>query len=111
MTTATAEAPAKGLDFGLTPEQLAIRDTAREFARREIDPIVEETDESQEFPTAVFKKAGELGFLGVLFPEAYGGAGLGYVDYVLIIRELAEVDPSVALSVAAHNSLDRKSVV
>lgn len=105
MTTATAEAPAKGLDFGLTPEQLAIRDTAREFARREIDPIVEETDESQEFPTAVFKKAGELGFLGVLFPEAYGGAGLGYVDYVLIIRELAEVDPSVALSVAAHNSL------
>lgn len=105
MTTATAEAPAAGLDFGFTPEQLAIRETAREFARREIDPIVEETDESQEFPTAVFKKAGELGFLGVLFPEEYGGAGLGYVDYVLIIRELAEVDPSVALSVAAHNSL------
>lgn len=105
MTTATAEAPATGLDFGLTPEQIAIRETAREFARREIDPIVEETDESQEFPTAAFKKAGELGFLGVLFPEAYGGAGLGYVDYVLIIRELAEVDPSVALSVAAHNSL------
>lgn len=105
MTTATTEAPVRGLDFGLTPEQLAIRETAREFARREIDPIVEETDESQEFPTAVFKKAGELGFLGVLFPEAYGGAGLGYVDYVLVIRELAEVDPSVALSVAAHNSL------
>lgn len=105
MTTATAEVSAEGLDFGLTTEQLAIRETAREFARREIDPIVEETDESQEFPTAVFKKAGELGFLGVLFPEAYGGAGLGYVDYVLIIRELAEVDPSVALSVAAHNSL------
>lgn len=93
------------VDFGLSPEQIAIRETAREFARREIDPIVEETDESQEFPLAVFKKAGELGFLGVLFPEAYGGAGLGYVDYVLIIRELAEVDPSVALSVAAHNSL------
>ncbi|MGH9382360.1 MAG: acyl-CoA dehydrogenase family protein, partial [Thermoanaerobaculia bacterium] len=94
-----------GVDFGLTGEQLAIREAAREFARREIDPIVEETDESQEFPLAVFKKAGELGFLGVLFPEEYGGAGLGYVDYVLIIRELGEVDPSVALSVAAHNSL------
>ncbi len=105
MTLATVEVPAVGVDFGLTGEQLAIREAAREFARREIDPIVEETDESQEFPLAVFKKAGELGFLGVLFPEEYGGAGLGYVDYVLIIRELGEVDPSVALSVAAHNSL------
>jgi alkylation response protein AidB-like acyl-CoA dehydrogenase len=93
------------VDFSLTDEQRAIQETAREFARREVDPIVDESDESQKFPREVMAKAGELGFLGVLFPEDLGGAGLGYVEYVLIITELSKVDPSVGISVAAHNSL------
>ena len=93
------------LDFSFTPEQLAVQETAREFARREIDPIVDEHDESQKFPMAVMKKAAELGFLGIIFPEELGGAGLGYVDYVLVVTELSAVDPSVGISVAAHNSL------
>jgi alkylation response protein AidB-like acyl-CoA dehydrogenase len=93
------------INFELSAEQRAIRDAARDFAAKEVDPIVEETDEAQRFPIEVFKKAGELGFLGVLFPEEYGGAALGYVDYYLIIRELSRVDPSFGLGVAAHNSL------
>ncbi len=93
------------IDFSLTPEQQAIREVAREFALREIDPIVEEIDEEQRFPTEVFAKLGELGFLGILFPEELGGSGLGYVEYALIICELSRVDPSVGLSLAAHNSL------
>jgi alkylation response protein AidB-like acyl-CoA dehydrogenase len=93
------------VDFGLTEEQRAIQETAREFARRELDPIVDEIDETQRFPREVMDKAGELGFLGILFPESYGGAGLGYVEYVLVVTELSKVDPSVGISVAAHNSL------
>jgi alkylation response protein AidB-like acyl-CoA dehydrogenase len=95
----------KKVDFSLTDEQRAIQETAREFARREVDPIVDEIDESQKFPMDVIKKAGELGFLGIIFPEEYGGAGLGYVEYVIVITELSKVDPSVGISVAAHNSL------
>ncbi len=98
-----AESPT--LDFSFTAEQRAVREAARDFALKEIDPIVDEIDEAQKFPREVFKKAGELGFLGVIFPEELGGAGLGYVDYVLVISELARIDPSVSLSVAAHNSL------
>lgn len=93
------------IDFAFTPEQLAIAETAREFARQEIDPIVDEIDESQHFPREVMAKAGELGFLGVIFPEEYGGAGLGYVEYGIVIVELSRIDPSIGLSVAAHNSL------
>jgi alkylation response protein AidB-like acyl-CoA dehydrogenase len=93
------------LDFSLTDEQRAIAETARAFARQEIDPIVDEIDESQRFPREVMMKAGELGFLGIIFPEEYGGAGLGYLDYVLVVTELSRVDPSVGISVAAHNSL------
>ncbi len=93
------------MDFSLTEEQRAIRETAREFARREVDPIVDEFDEQQKFPREVIRKAGELGFLGIIFPEEYGGAGLGYTEYVLVVTELSRVDPSVGISVAAHNSL------
>ena len=93
------------MDFALTAEQRAIRDAAREFARSEVSPIVDEHDESQKFPLAVMKKAAELGFLGVLFPEELGGSGLGYVEYVLVVTELSKVDPSIGISVAAHNSL------
>lgn len=93
------------MDFALTDDQRAVRDAAREFARGEIDPIVDEIDEAQRFPIEVMKKAGELGFLGVIFPEKYGGVGLGYVSYALIVAELSAVDPSIGISVAAHNSL------
>jgi hypothetical protein len=93
------------VDFSLTEEQRAIQETAREFARREVDPIVDAIDESQKFPREVMAKAGELGFLGIIFPEEVGGAGLGYVEYVLVVTELSKVDPSVGISVAAHNSL------
>ncbi|HEY4573948.1 MAG TPA: acyl-CoA dehydrogenase family protein [Thermoanaerobaculia bacterium] len=93
------------MDFSLTDEQRAIQETAREFARREVDPIVDEIDESQKFPREVMRKAGELGFLGIIFPEEYGGAGLGYIEYVIVVTELSRVDPSVGISVAAHNSL------
>ena len=93
------------MDFSLTDEQRAIQETAREFARREVDPIVDEIDEQQKFPREVMRKAGELGFLGIIFPEEYGGAGLGYIEYVIVITELSRVDPSVGISVAAHNSL------
>jgi alkylation response protein AidB-like acyl-CoA dehydrogenase len=93
------------VDFALTDEQRAIQETARDFARREVDPIVDEYDESQKFPREVIAKAADLGFLGIIFPEEYGGAGLGYVEYVLVVTELSKVDPSVGISVAAHNSL------
>lgn len=93
------------MDFSLTDEQRAIQETAREFARREVDPIVDEYDESQKYPREVIAKAADLGFLGIIFPEEVGGAGLGYVEYVIVVTELSKVDPSVGISVAAHNSL------
>ncbi len=82
-----------------------VRRLVREFARTEIAPHAREWDERSEFPHEVFRKLGELGFLGVLVPEEYGGAGLTYRDYVAIVEELAAVEGGVALSVAAHNSL------
>ena len=93
------------IDFSLSEEQRAIRQAAQDFARSEIDPLVEEIDETQTFPRELFAKIGELGFLGIIFPEELGGSGLGYVDYVLILNEISKVDPSIGLSVAAHNSL------
>jgi len=104
-TTALGVETAAGPEFSLTAEQRAIQELARDFAKNEVDPIVEEIDEAQRFPYEVIQKAGELGFLGVIFPEEYGGAGLGYVEYVLVVTELSKVDPSVGISVAAHNSL------
>jgi alkylation response protein AidB-like acyl-CoA dehydrogenase len=89
----------------LNENQVIIRDTIREFAENKIRPKIMEWDESQEFPMDLFHELGELGFMGILFPEEYGGAGLGYVDFVVIIEEIAKVDPSIALSVAAHNGL------
>lgn len=93
------------MDFSLTEDQRAVQETARDFALREVDPIVDEIDEAQRFPKEIIKKAGELGFLGIIFPEEYGGAGMGYLEYVLVVTELSKVDPSVGISVAAHNSL------
>ena len=93
------------MDFRLTDEQLQIQQTVRDFAESEIKPHVMEWDEAQTFPLDVIKKLGELGMLGAIFPEQYGGAGLSYVDYVNIIEELGVVDSGVGLTVAAHNSL------
>lgn len=89
----------------LTAEQQAIRQAAREFADAEIRPHVMEWDEAQHFPRDVFRKLGELGFLGTIFPEEYGGAGLSYMDYIGVVEEIAAVDGSVGLSLAAHTSL------
>jgi alkylation response protein AidB-like acyl-CoA dehydrogenase len=86
-------------------ERRAIVETVRDFCAAEIKPHVMRWDEAQEFPREVFRKLGELGFLGVLVPEEHGGAALTYMDYQAIVEEIAAVDPSVALSLAAHNSL------
>jgi alkylation response protein AidB-like acyl-CoA dehydrogenase len=96
---------AAGYDTSLSEEQIAIRDLARDFAEREIRPVVMEYDESQEFPTEIFRKMAELGFLGIMLPTEYGGAGLGATEASIIIEEISRVDPSVGLGVAAHNGL------
>src|SRR5437667_8440939 len=82
-----------------------VQEMARAFAEREIKPVVMKFDESQEFPVAIMQQLGDLGFLGVIFPEEYGGAGFGYLEFITIIEEISKVDPSIGLTVAAHNSL------
>ncbi len=91
--------------FDLTDDQISIRDMVRDFARNEIAPNAVEWDREQHFPTELFAQLGELGLLGVLIPEELGGAGLGYVEYVLILEEIGAADGGVGLGVAAHNSL------
>src|SRR5262250_2933106 len=93
------------MNFELTEEQKQIKSSVREFAESEIAPHVMEWDESQHFPVELKPKLAELGLTGVLFPDEYGGAGMGYVEYATIIEELSRVDGSVGISVAAHNSL------
>ena len=93
------------MEFELTKEQVLLQEMARSFAEKEIKPVVMKYDESQEFPYEIMRKLGDLGFLGVIFPEEYGGAGFGYLEYITIIEEIAKIDPSVGLSIAAHNSL------
>jgi alkylation response protein AidB-like acyl-CoA dehydrogenase len=93
------------MDFELNEEQQQIKMSVREFAEGEIAPHVREWDESQHFPVELLPKLAAQGFMGVIFPEEYGGAGMGYVEYVTIIEELSRVDGSVGISVAAHNSL------
>jgi alkylation response protein AidB-like acyl-CoA dehydrogenase len=93
------------LDFTFTEEQKQLRKSVREFAEGEIAPHVMEWDEVSHFPTELLAKLGEMGLMGVIFPEEYGGAGLGYVEYATVIEELARIDGSVGLFVAAHNSL------
>jgi alkylation response protein AidB-like acyl-CoA dehydrogenase len=93
------------MNFELTEEQQQIKASVREFAEAEIAPHVMEWDETQHFPVELQPKLAELGLMGVLFPEQYGGAGMGYVEYATIIEELSRVDGSVGISIAAHNSL------
>jgi alkylation response protein AidB-like acyl-CoA dehydrogenase len=91
--------------FGLTDEQEQLRKEVRAFAEREVAPHVSEWDEKSLFPHDVVKKLGPMGLMGVIFPEDLGGAGMGYVEYVLAIEELSRVDGSVGIIVASHNSL------
>jgi hypothetical protein len=93
------------LDFELTAEQQVLRETIRSFAEEKIAPHVREWDDACRFPKEIFAELGEMGVMGAIFPEEYGGAGMSYVDYVLIIEELSRIDPSVGIGVAAHNSL------
>ena len=93
------------MDFSLTEEQIQLRRSVREFAEGEIAPHVMEWDEASHFPAEIIPKLAEMGLLGVVFPEKYGGAGLGYVEYAIVIEELSRVDGSVGIIVAAHNSL------
>ena len=93
------------MQFDLTEEQQQVKKMVREFAETEIKPHVMAWDEAQHFPRELFTKMGELGLTGVVFPEEFGGAGMGYVEYATVIEEIARVCGSVGLSVAAHNSL------
>jgi len=93
------------VDFEYTPEQIQLRKSVREFAEAEIAPHVMEWDEAQIFPAEVVRKLGQLGYMGATFPEELGGAGLGYIEYSIIIEELSRVDGSVGIIVAAHTSL------
>ena len=99
------ETNTESFETELNENQVIIRDTIRDFTQKKIKPKVMEWDEAQEFPMEIFRELGDLGFMGVIFPEEYGGAGLGYTEFVVIIEEIGKIDPSIALSVAAHNGL------
>src|SRR6056300_257630 len=99
------------IDFELRPEiqttetQRMVFEAARDFSSQHIQPNIMDWDEAQYFPKDIFEKAGALGFMGMLIPEAYGGSGMGYHEYVTLIETISIVDPSIGLSIAAHNSL------
>jgi short-chain 2-methylacyl-CoA dehydrogenase len=93
------------MDFTLNEEQLAIRNTCREFAEQEIQPIAEQMDATGQFPYAVIRQMGELGLLGLPFPEEYGGAGADFLSYCLAIEEISRGDVSVGITMEAHTSL------
>lgn len=93
------------MNFEYNETQSMIAQSIRDFAEQNIRPFIMEWDEAQIFPIPLFKKLGEMGFMGVLVPEELGGSGLGYHEYITIIEEISKVDSSIGLSVAAHNSL------
>lgn len=93
------------LNFTLTDDQEAIRDQIRSFVEQEIKPVAISYDETQEFPTEIFKKLGDLGYLGIVIPDEYEGSSMGYMEYALVVEEVARGCPSIALGVAAHNGL------
>jgi alkylation response protein AidB-like acyl-CoA dehydrogenase len=93
------------MDFDLTDEQRLIRDTVRDFARSEVAPVAEELDRTKSFPYELVAKLGELGLMGIPFPEEYGGGGADTLSYVLAVEELTRIDSSVAITMAAHTSL------
>ncbi|MEO8238754.1 MAG: acyl-CoA dehydrogenase family protein [Flavobacterium sp.] len=93
------------MNFDYNETQSMIAQSIKDFAEKNIRPYIMEWDEAQIFPIQLFKQLGEMGFMGVLVPEEYGGSGLGYHEYITVIEEISKVDPSIGLSVAAHNSL------
>jgi len=93
------------MDFKINENQKMIADMIKQFGKKNITPFVREWDDNQIFPVDVFKKLGELGLMGVLVPEQYGGSGFSYNEYITAIEQLAILDPSIGLSMAAHNSL------
>ena len=93
------------MNFEYSETQKMIADSIKDFADQHIRPNIMEWDEKQHFPVDLFKKLGEMGYMGVLVPEEYGGTGLGYHEYITVVEEISKVDPSIGLSVAAHNSL------
>jgi alkylation response protein AidB-like acyl-CoA dehydrogenase len=93
------------MNFEYNDTQLMIAQSIKDFAEKNIRPNIMEWDEAQIFPVPLFKQLGEMGFMGVLVPEEYGGSGLGYHEYITVVEEISKVDPSIGLSVAAHNSL------
>lgn len=93
------------MDFNLTDSQLEVQKLARDFAQTRIAPVAMKYDESQEFPMDIAKELGEMGFLGVIFPEEYGGSNFSTMDYAIIVEEISKADPSLGLTVAAHNGL------
>ncbi len=93
------------MNFELTDDQKAIRSSIRDFAESEIAPVAEELDRNKQFPYEIVKKLGELGFMGMIYPEEYGGAGADSISYAIVIEELGRVDTSVGITVAAHTSL------
>lgn len=93
------------MNFDYSETQKMIAQSIRDFAEQHIRPHIMEWDESQHFPVDLFKKLGEMGFMGAIVPEELGGSGLGYHEYITIVEEISKVDPSIGLSVAAHNSL------
>ena len=98
------------MDFEPTETQELIRKTVRDYAETKILPRVMEHDESMEFPMELVKGLGELGLLGVIFPEKLDGAGFGTLEYATVVEELARVDPSIGLTVAAHVSLSTNHI-
>jgi short-chain 2-methylacyl-CoA dehydrogenase len=93
------------VDFDLSDEQRLLRDTVRDFAAQEVAPVAEELDRTKSFPYEIVRKMGELGLMGIPFPEEYGGGGADTLAYVLAVEELARVDSSVCITMAAHTSL------
>ena len=93
------------MDFQLTQTELEVQKLARDFARSRIAPVVMKYDESQEFPMDIIRELGDMGFMGITFPEQYGGANFPTMIYAIVVSEISAVDPSVGLTVAAHNGL------
>ncbi|TRZ65737.1 acyl-CoA dehydrogenase [bacterium] len=93
------------MEFTLTERELEVKNLAKDFAENELAPLVMKYDETQDFPFEISDKLGELGFLGIIFPEEYGGAGFNTTEYAIIVEELSRIDPSVGLTVASHNGL------
>src|SRR5687767_11817362 len=93
------------MDFDLNDEQRLLRDTVRDFARQQVAPVAEELDRTKAFPYELVKKMGDLGLMGIPFPEEHGGGGADTLSYALAVEELTRIDSSVAITMAAHTSL------